>query len=115
SIPACYTATTIRLCACPGNTAPAPTAGAGFSPLDEELGLPPGHLTPVLQEWLVHLGTWVPFTQLPRLLALFAGVSLSRETARRQTEAAGALLLSAETAAAPALAPPADPGPATTA
>jgi hypothetical protein len=73
--------------------------------------LPPGHLTPLLQEWLVHLGTEVPFRHVPRLLALFAGVRVSRETARRQTEAAGALLLAAETAAAPALAPPADPGP----
>ncbi len=65
----------------------------------------------MLQEWVVHLGTWVPFGQVPRLLACFAGVTLCRETARRPTEAAGAALVAADEAAAPALAPPADPGP----
>lgn len=86
---------------------------AGFSPLDDELALPPGQFTPRLQEWVAHLGTWVPFRQVPRLLALLAGVSCSAETVRRLTEAAGAALVAAQTAAAPALAPPADPGPAT--
>ncbi len=87
--------------------------GAGFSPLDDELALPPGHLTPLLQEWVVHLGSWVPFGQVPRLLACFAGVTLCRETVRRQTEAAGAALVAADEAAVPALTPPADPGPDT--
>lgn len=86
---------------------------AGFSPLDEALDLPAGQLTPLLAEWVVHLGSWVPFRQVPRLLELFAGVSLSRESGRRHTEAAGALLLARTRAAAPALAPPADPGPVT--
>ncbi len=95
----------------PASMAPAPSVGGGFSPLDEELALPPGHFTPLLHEWVVHLGTWVPFGQVPRLLACFAGVTLCRETVRRQTEAAGAALVAADEAAAPALAPPADPGP----
>jgi hypothetical protein len=55
----------------------------------------------------------VPFGQVSRLLADFAGVTLSAETVRCQTEAAGALVVAAATAAAPALAPPADPGPDT--
>lgn len=99
----------------PATTAPAPAAVAGFFPLDDVLALPPGHLTPQLHEWVVHLGTWVPFRQVPRLLALFAGVSCSAETARRLTEAAGSRLVAVQTAAAPALAPPADPGPDTAA
>jgi hypothetical protein len=88
---------------------------AGFSPLDEALDLPAGQLTPLLAEWVVHLGSWVPFGQVPRLLELFAGVPLSRESGRRHTEAAGALLLAHSSAPVPALAPPADPGPATNA
>src|SRR5689334_14197209 len=95
--------------------APVPTVGAGFSPLDEELALPPGPLTPLLHEWVVHLGAWVPFGQVPGLLRCFAGVGIVRETARRLTEAAGAHLVAAAEAAAPALAPPADPGPDTAA
>lgn len=93
--------------------APVPNAGAGFSPLDDELALPPGQLTPLLREWVVQLGSWVPFVQVPRLLASFAHLSINRETARRLTEAAGTELLAAQTAAAVPLAPPADPGAAT--
>jgi hypothetical protein len=95
--------------------APVPNVGAGFSPLDEELALPPGQLTPLLQEWVVHLGAWVPFGQVPRLLSCFAGLGIARETARRLTEAAGTYLVTAAEAAAPPLAPPADPGPDTAA
>ncbi len=86
---------------------------AAFSPLDEQLQLPPGRLTPLLREWVVYLGSCLAFVQVPGALARFAHLSLNRETVRRQTEAAGSLLLQAEQAAAPALAPPADPGPAT--
>ena len=32
----------------------------GFFPLDEELALLPGSLTPHLQECLVRLGAWMP-------------------------------------------------------
>lgn len=60
---------------------------------------------------MVHLGSWVPFGQVPRLLACFAHLTIARETARTQTEAAGGHLVAAAQAAAPALAPPADPGP----
>lgn len=64
----------------------------GFSPLDEELGLHAHSisLTPRLHEWLVRLGTWVPFAQATTLLEDFAHVRVSRSTARRLTEMAGA-------------------------
>src|SRR3954468_7040718 len=92
-------------------TAPARPVGAGFSPLDEELGLLPGSLTPHLLELLVRLGAWLPFAPAAELLVAFTGVACSAATARRQTEAAGTVLVAQQTAAAPALAPPADPGP----
>jgi len=93
--------------------APARAVAPGFSPLDDELGLLPGRLTPHLLELLVRLGAWVPFAPAAELLTAFTAVACSAATARRQTEAAGAVLVAAETAAAPALAPPADPGPPT--
>lgn len=68
-----------------------PPAEVGFSPLDEELGLHSHSisLTPRLHEWLVRLGTWVPFGQAATLLEDFAHVQISRSTARRLTEQAG--------------------------
>ncbi len=63
----------------------------GFSPLDEELELLPGSLTPHLQECLVRLGTWVPsFEEARKLLKAFTGVEVSEPTVRRNTEEAGA-------------------------
>ena len=52
-----------------------------------------------MHEGIVRLGTWLPFEQVPDGLAHFTGVQTSRETARRLTEAAGAALVAAETAA----------------
>jgi hypothetical protein len=73
----------------------------GFSPLDEELGLLPGCLTPRLQEALVRLSTHIPsFAKAARELAWFTGTQVHADTARRRTEAAGALLVAHETAAA---------------
>lgn len=63
----------------------------GFSPLDDELELLPGSLTPSLQEALVRLGAWIPFEAAGKLLVDFMGLStLSEPTVRRHTEAAGA-------------------------
>lgn len=59
----------------------------------------------------MRLGAWMPFAPAAALLRAFTAVACSAATARRQTEAAGAVLVAAQTAAAPALAPPADPGP----
>lgn len=87
----------------------------GFSPLDERLGLLPGsHLTPWLVASVVRLGACVPFAQVPALLAHFTGVTVSAETVRRLTEAAGATLVAHETAVVATLAatlpdPPAGP------
>jgi hypothetical protein len=69
----------------------APPAGRGFFPLDEELALLPGTLTPSLQEQLVRLGSWLPFAKAAALLTAFTRVSVTEATSRRQTERAGAL------------------------
>ena len=60
-----------------------------FFPLDEELGLLPGRLTPLLQEHLAHLGTWMPFAKAADLFERFTQVSVSESTAQRHTETIG--------------------------
>ena len=40
-----------------------PACGGKLFPLDEELELLPGSLTPGLEEMLVRLGSWMPFAQ----------------------------------------------------
>jgi hypothetical protein len=73
----------------------------GFSPLDEELGLLPGNLTPRLQEALVRLSTNIPsFTKAARELTWFTGAQVHPDTARQRTEAAGAVLVAYETSEA---------------
>lgn len=62
----------------------------GFSPLDEALGLLPGHLTPWLAEGVVLLGANQPFAVTSRALAHFTGTAIGAATARRLTERAGA-------------------------
>jgi hypothetical protein len=64
-------------------------ARKGFFPLDAELALLPGHLTPLLQDQLAHLGTWMPFAQASAMLARFTQVNVSKSTAQRHTEAVG--------------------------
>jgi hypothetical protein len=81
------------------------------------LGLLPGSLTPRLQEALVRLSTHIPsFAKAARELTFFTGTHLHADTARRRTEAAGALLLAHETAEAERIVrelPPPPPGPDT--
>ena len=73
----------------------------GFSPLDDELGLLPGSLTPRLQEALVRLSTQQPsFAKASAELTFFTGATLHADTARRRTEAAGAVLVAHQTAEA---------------
>ena len=73
----------------------------GFSPLDDELGLLPGSLTPRLQEALVRLSTQQPsFAKAATELTFFTGATLHADTARRRTEAAGAVLVAHQTAEA---------------
>jgi hypothetical protein len=61
-----------------------------FFPLDEELALLPGGLTPRLQESLVRLGAWVPFEPAAGLMNDLLGVQISPAQGRRVTETAGA-------------------------
>ncbi len=61
-----------------------------FFPLDEELGLLPGTLTPSLHEDLVRLGTWMPFRRVVKELQHFRQTDVSKSTVERLTEAAGA-------------------------
>lgn len=77
--------------------------GTGFSPLDEELELLPGSLTPNLVEGLTRLGAWMPFHQAAKLLGDFWRVPVSERTARRRTEAVGAAYVAVQTAEVAAL------------
>jgi len=65
--------------------------GSVFFPLDEELGLLPGSLTPKQQEHLAHLSTWMPFERASQMLEKLLGVQVSEPTVRRGTLRAGAL------------------------
>jgi len=89
--------------------------GPGFSPLDEELALVPGQLTPLVRESLARLGTWMPFGRAAQELAHFMAVDVGVSTARRATEAAGAAYEAIQTAAVEQLereTPPPPAGPA---
>lgn len=72
--------------------APARPVESGFFPLDEELGVLPGSLTPHQQESLVRLGVHMPFAQACAMLAAITGVQISEASTRRQTYAAGVAL-----------------------
>jgi hypothetical protein len=63
--------------------------GRAFSPLDEELALIPGRLTPHAHECLVRFGAWMPFEKAARELAFVLKVEVSEPTARRYAQAAG--------------------------
>ncbi len=78
----------------------APSAGRGFSPLDEELALLPGTLAPGQQGHLVHLSSWMPFGHASRVLADLLGVHVSPETARRLCEEVGRQVEEKQTAEA---------------
>jgi hypothetical protein len=90
-------------------------AEPGFFPLDEELALLPGKLTPRLQEALIRLSTQQPsFAKAARELTFFTGTTVHPDTARRRSQAAGAVLLEDQTAEAERIlrehpAPPAGP------
>jgi hypothetical protein len=90
--------------------------GRAFSPLDEELALPPGELAPSVHEGLVRLATWVPsFAQAAREVYHFTGTTVSEATVRRRTEEAGAALVEVQAQHLQALEqalPEAAPGPA---
>jgi len=60
-----------------------------FFPLDEQLALVPGSLTPTQEEHLVRLATWMPFACAGQMLQALTGVQVSEATVRRHTEQAG--------------------------
>jgi hypothetical protein len=64
--------------------------GRAFFPLDDELELLSGGLTPSLQQDLVRLGSWMPFARAAQELQHFRRTDVSRPTVERITEAAGA-------------------------
>jgi hypothetical protein len=86
----------------------------GFFPLDEELALLPGALSPPVQEAVVLLGAALPFRQAGQVLARVGRITVSPSTVRRVTERAGAALVAVEDAAVDQIErrwPDAPPGP----
>lgn len=65
-------------------------ARRAFFPLDDELELLSGALTPSLQEDAVRLGTWMPFERAVVELQHFRRTDVTRPTVERTTEGAGA-------------------------
>jgi hypothetical protein len=87
----------------------------GFFPLDEELQLLPGHLTPSLEQSLVRLATWMPFEKAVKELHHFTRVTVSEPTIRRDAQAAGAAYVEVQTEQVERIErtlPPAPEGPA---
>ncbi len=74
--------------------APALTVGWAFFPLDEELGLLSGGLTPRGEETLVRLSAWMPYESARELLEELLGMRVSKATARRATLHTGQAALS---------------------
>ncbi len=81
----------------------APRVTRGFFPLDEELELLPGALTPSLVETIVRLGTWMPFVSVTKGVTYFCKVDLAEATARRKTEEAGRAYVEVQTTQVDAL------------
>ncbi len=63
----------------------------GFFPLDEELELLPGKLTPYGHERLVRVSSFVPFEKAAELFEEFMGIKVSKDVGQRYTEEAGAM------------------------
>src|SRR5437660_7390321 len=73
-----------------GNMRSARRVGRGFFPLDEELELLPGVLTPQGHECLVRLSGWMPFAKATELLGDFMGMEVSKLVGQNYTQMAGA-------------------------
>ena len=72
-------------------------ADRGFFPLDEELKLLPGMLTPHGHECLVRLSGWMPFDKAVELFEDFMGIQVSKSISQRYTEEAGAAYVGMQT------------------
>lgn len=68
---------------------PVPVVGWVFSPLDKQLALALGSLTPTQEEHLVRLATGMPFARAGQMLHALTGVQVSEAMVRRHTEQAG--------------------------
>ena len=71
--------------------------GKGFFPLDEELELLAGILTPHGHEYLVRLAGWMPFDKAAVMFEDFMGIEVSQSVSQRYTEEAGAAYVSLQT------------------
>lgn len=89
-----------------------PSVERSFFPLDEELALPPGSLTPYVQESLVRLGAWIPFQPTAEMLKDLLGVQVSPAQVRRVTEAAGSAYVAVQSREADQIEREAPPAPA---
>jgi len=69
--------------------APVLRVESAFFPLDEQLGLLGGGLTPRGEETLVRLSTWMPYESARELLQDMLGMQASKATARRATLTTG--------------------------
>src|SRR6266852_5162725 len=76
--------------------APARPVGSAFFPLDEQLGLLAGGLTPRGEETLVRLASWMTYAQAAELLQDLVGIQVSKATARRATLHTGEAALAVE-------------------
>ena len=63
----------------------------GFFPLDEELELVSGKLTPKGHEQLVRVSSWMPFRRAVEMFGEFTGIKVSKIVGQRNTEKAGAV------------------------
>jgi hypothetical protein len=72
-------------------------AGRGFFPLDEELELLSGRLTPSGHEHLIRLSSWMPFERAAELMEDMQGISVSASASRRNSETAGAAYVEMQT------------------
>jgi hypothetical protein len=68
---------------------PALPVGSAFFPLDEQLGLLSGGMTPRAEETVARLASWMPYASAQELLEDLLGVRVSKATARRVTLATG--------------------------
>jgi len=73
------------------------SADKGFFPLDKELELLPGMLSPYGHECLVRLASWMPFEEAAKLFEAFMLIPVSKSLSRRYTEAAGTAYVDLQT------------------
>ena len=74
-----------------------------FSPLDEELELLAGKLTPRGHEQLVRLSSYMAFAQAAEVFEDFMGIDVSKDVGQRYTEEAGAVYEELQTEEAEAI------------